>query len=991
MAQGFPMFRGKGPHIFGLAPGVDFPAALVAGLRARMADQPPEAMARVTLYLNTARMRRRVTEIFTQSGASFLPRLRLVTDLGVESLALDVPPAVPPLRRQLQLSVLVARLLDKAGDMAPRSSIAALSESLSDLMSEMQGEGVEPEALAKLDVSDFSEHWARTRAFLTIIAPFFTTAEDPDAEGRQRRLAQHLRERWAVAPPSGPVIVAGSTGSRGTTALLMQAVAGLPQGALVLPGFDFAMPAAVWDRLDDALTSEDHPQYRFRKLMEALGIDRSGIADWHVNRAPSETRNQLVSLALRPAPVTDQWMVEGQNLPELINATKDLTLVEATTPRQEALAIALILREAAETGTTAALISPDRTLTRRVAAALDRWGIRPDDSAGIPLNQSAPGRFLRHIVRLFGQRLTSDGLLTLLKHPLTASAIDRGEHLRLTRELELTLREKGPAFPVGSDLVAWSMAQKNPLALGWATALAGAVDALADAELAPLTDHVARTLAMAERLARGPAPEGTGELWRQAAGEKAYSFMQGLSVEASHGGTLTPSEFRDLFDGLIGAQEVRDSRIAHSGIMIWGTIEARVQGAELVILGALNDGTWPKLPPPDPWLNRKMRKEAGLLLPERRIGLAAHDFQQAIAAPRVILTRAKRDAEAETVPSRWINRLTCLMEGLAAKNGPEALRLMRERGQVWLAREALMDRPLQTDDPGLLPAQRPAPRPPVSARPNRLSLTRIEKLIRDPYSIYADKILNLRPLRPLRQVPDVRDRGTVVHAILERFVKERPEAETRNQAFARLAAITAAVLTEEVPWPAARALWSARMDRAAAHFLAVDSRDGGVAEKLEERGELLLPDLDFTLFGTPDRIDRLPDGTLHLMDYKTGSPPTIPQQAAYAKQLLLAAVMTEEGGFRSLGPQTVSKISYIGLGAEGKVTETTIDEQTLAGVQAGLRRLIQSYMTHSQGYTARRAVFSEQFPGDFDHLARFGEWEMTDSAVPETVGEEASK
>ncbi len=985
------MFSGKGPHVFGLAPGVDFPAALVAGLRDKLADQPPEAMAQVTLYLNTARMRRRVTDIFTQSGASFLPRLRLVTDLGAESLALDVRPAVPPLRRQLQLSVLVARLLDNAVDMAPRSSIAALSESLSDLMSEMQGEGVEPEALAQLDVSDFSEHWARTRAFLTIIAPFFTLAEQPDAEGRQRRLALQLSDRWAMAPPKGPVIVAGSTGSRGTTALLMKAVAELPQGALVLPGFDFAMPSAVWDKLDDALTSEDHPQYRFRKIMETLGIDRAGISAWHDTQAPSQPRNQLVSLALRPAPVTDQWMVEGQNLPELVEATKDLTLIESASPRQEALSIALILREAAETGTTAALISPDRTLTRRVAAALDRWGIRPDDSAGIPLNQSAPGRFLRHIVRLFGQKLTSDALLILLKHPLTASAIDRGEHLRLTRELELTLREKGPAFPDGADLIAWGMAQKNPLALGWATALAGAVDALADGTAAPLRTHVDRTLAMAERLARGPAPEGTGELWLQMAGEKAHDFMLDLKAEAEHGGTLKPAEFRDLFDGLIGMQEVRDSRIAHSGIMIWGTIEARVQGADLVILGGLNDGTWPKLPPPDPWLNRKMRKEAGLLLPERRIGLAAHDFQQAIAAPRVILSRAKRDAEAETVPSRWINRLTCLMEGLSAKSGPKALDLMRARGRVWLSRAALLDRPLATDDPGLLPARRPAPRPPVSARPNRLSLTRIERLIRDPYAIYADKILNLRPLRPLRQVPDARDRGTVVHAILERFVKERPEGEKRNQAYVRLSAITAAVLADQVPWPAARALWYARMERAAGHFLAVDRRDGGVAEKLEERGELLIPDLGFTLFGTPDRIDRLPDGSLHLMDYKTGSPPSQQQQAAYAKQLLLAALMAEEGGFRVLGPQTVSKISYIGLGAQGKVTETAINQQTLEGVRAGLQRLVQSYMTQSQGYASRRAVFSEQFPGDYDHLARFGEWEMTDIAMPEPVGGEVSR
>lgn len=982
------MFAAEERRLFGLPPGVDFPRALVQGLRARLADAPPEAMGRVTLYLNTTRMMRRVGDILTEDGARILPRLRLVTALGADVIVPGLAPPVPALRRQLQLTVLISGLLNAQPGLAPRAAIADLAESLAALMGEMQGEGVSPDRLAHLDVAEFSEHWQRTRAFLAIIAPLFGDISEPDGEGHLRLLVEHLARRWAAAPPCDPVIVAGSTGSRGTTALLMQAVARLPQGAVVLPGVDFDMPAPVWDRLDDALTSEDHPQFRFRKLADALGLHPTAIARWSDAAPPEPRRNAVLSLALRPAPVTDQWLTEGQHLPDLPEALADVTLIEAPDPRSEAASVALILRKAAGEGRRAALISPDRVLTRQVAAALARWGISPDDSAGVPLNQSAPGRFLRHIARMFCQRLTADQLLVLLKHPLTASSMNRGEHLLLTRELELRLRDKGPAFPTGADLVAWAGVQSHAMALGWATSIAGAVDSLEAGGQRPLATHLARLRLVAERLARGPAAEGSGGLWDQAAGREALAFLADLEAEAAHGSDqMTAAEFRDLFDGLISAREVRDAPVVHPLISIWGTIEARVQGADLVILGGLNDGLWPSLPAQDPWLNRKMRHQAGLLLPERRIGLAAHDFQQAVAAPQVVISRALRNAEAETVPSRWLNRLACLLAGLPGRRGPEALAAMRARGAVWLARAGAMDRPLGGDDPALLPAPRPAPCPPVATRPDELSLTRIETLIRDPYAIFADKILRLRPLKPLRQAPDARDRGTVVHRVLERFVRERPEAETPAEARLRLMALTRAELAHQVPWPAARIQWQARMERAADHFLAVDRRAGEATMVLEEKGTLNLPDLHFRLFGTPDRIDVLPDGRLHLIDYKTGSPPTPKQIKSFAKQLHLAALLAAEGGFAALGPSEVAQITYVGLGGDGKETREDITPAVLEQTRKGLDRLLLPYRTRGQGYASRRAVFTEHFGGDYDHLARYGEWEMTDLPLHAPVGD----
>lgn len=978
------MFDTPGPRIFALPPGADFPQLLVEGLLDRMRNQPPEAMARVTVFLNTTRMRRRVQALLTQRGAHFLPRLRLVTDLGSEVPFADLPAAVSPLRRQLELSVLIDRLLVADPGLAPRAALFDLADSLSDLMDEMQGEGVDPATIAGLDVSGHSAHWARTQAFLGIVSAYFDGSETPDAAARQRLVIDRLLTAWETNPPQGPMLVAGSTGSRGATMRLMRAVARLPQGAIVLPGFDFDLPDKVWDGMADPLTAEDHPQYRFRRLLDILECPRSAVLEWRADAPPSPARNKLVSLALRPAPVTDQWRAEGEDLPDLIGAVQDVTLIEAEGPRQEAQAIATALREAVDQGVTSALITPDRDLSRRVTAQLDRWGIRPDDSAGLPLAQSAPGRFLRQVAALAGRKVTADMLLALLKHPLAFSGDDRGLHLRLLRELELHVRRHGPVFPTPAALAAWAAKLRDPAAVAWAGVVGALIDGVEGVSVMALSAHVAAHRARAEALARGGVSAGTGRLWEGDDGAEALRTLAELEQEADAGGNLSAQDYLNLFTAILQRREVRNAVKGHPQVMIWGTLEARVQGAVLVILGGMTEGSWPAVPAPDPWLNRAMRKDAGLLLPERKIGLSAHDFQQAIAAPRVIITRALRSAEAETVPSRWLNRLMNLMSGLKGRNGPEALSAMRLRGARYLALAAELDRPEQT----VAPASRPAPRPPVSQRPRELSLTRIERLIRDPYAIYARYVLDLQPLQALRAEADARLRGEVVHAILEIFVKERPEDETLFAARSRLLAVAAEVLEREVPWPAARLFWQVRMEKAAADFLAAEAASGGRTLQVETKGRLPLPHLGFTLSGTPDRIDELTDGRLHLIDYKTGTPPPVAQQKSYAKQLLLAAVMAERGGFAELGPREVAKISYIPVKAGADPVDTDITAEMLETNWKGLLHLIGRYMTRTQGYTSRRAMFETRSMGDYDHLARFGEWDGSTKPEPVDVGPE---
>ena len=982
------MFDPGSPHVFGLAPGVDFAAALVRGLRDRMQGQPPEAMARARVYLNSERMRRQVTRAFAASGAGFLPKLVLVSDLAQDPAFAALPPVVPPLRRRLELTRAIDLLLQRAPDLAPRAALYDLADSLATLMEEMQIEAVPVARLAALDVSGHAAHWARTQAFLGILAPYLDDAAALDRGARLRMAAEHIAMTWATRPPDTPVIVAGSTGSRGSTLLLMRAVAALPQGALVLPGFDSHLPAHVWATMKDALTAEDHPQYRAQLVLNALNLSPTNLPAWDATPPPDANRNRLISLSLRPAPVTDAWLTEGQHLSDLVTATEQVTLIEAPTPRAEALAIALILRDAAAAGRSAALITPDRTLSRRVTTALDRWGILPDDSAGQPLGLTAPGRLLRQVAELFGQKLTADALMVLLKHPLSFTGDDRGIHLLFARDLELQLRRKGPVFPTGADVVAWAARHKDPQAMVWAMAISAALAGVEQVGTRPLCDHVSHHLTLTEAVARGTAPDGAGNLWAKEEGRVAKNLMSLLAGESPHGGLLTAADYRNLFAALIaGAEAVRVPVSHHPGISILGGREAREVSADLVILGGLTDGIWPDNATPDPWLNRRMRAEAGLLLPDRQIGLAALDYQIAMAAPTVVMTRARRDAEAETVPSRWLNRLINLMAGLPDKRGPQALDAMRQRGVAWLSLAARLDEPAARHkaDLRLHPARRPAPQPPLAARPREMALSRVATLIRDPYAIYARYVLRLKPLDPLRAPPDPRDRGNAFHAILERFVRERPDAEALAEARLRLLTTARAVLADLVPFPTARTLWLARLDRAADHFLRQDAKAGDETLLVEKAGRLELT-RGFDLYGTPDRIDRLADGRLHLIDYKTGAPPTEPQQARFEKQLLLAAALAERGGFTDFGPQDVAKITYIGLGAGEKAVETLLTKAMLEDVWAGMIRLIARYQTRDQGFVARRAKFDEAQQGDYDHLSRYGEWQTSDQEFSERVG-----
>jgi len=974
-----------GPRVFGLPPGVDFAAELAAGLRARLAGQPPQAIARVQLIVPTSRMRAAVLAALARGPAGYLPRITPLPALALDSG--DTP--AEPLARLVDLTRLIRGLLAAEPALGPPAAAIGLARSLAALIDEMAEERVPAAALAALDLGEHAAHWQTAQRFLAIAAPWFLADDGP-----ARRLdaaVSDLLAGWERAPPGDPVILAGSTGSRGTTAALMQAVAGLPQGAVVLPGYDPDLPPAVWDRLDDLRRAEDHPQARFRLFLQRLDLPR--VQPWTDAPPPDPARNRLVSLALRPAPVTDQWRSEGGALGDPAAALARVALIEAPGPRAEALAIARCLAETLAEGRTAALVTPDRSLARRVTAALDVWRLRPDDSAGRPLSLSPPGRFLRQTVALAASgRVGAEALVSLLKHPLSHSGGDRGPHLLALRDLELWLRGRGQPFPGPADLTAFAAAR--PAHAGWALWLGGWLGTLPGPD-APLSLALPGLRRAAEALAAGAAAaaaagavggsgSGSGALWDLEAGQSAAARLDALIAATAGAADLTLADLPALLDAALAGQELRETEAADPRVMIWGPQEVRARTADVIVLAGLTEGVWPALPAPDPWLNRALRLEAGLRLPERVVGLSAHDFQISAAAPQVVLSRAERSTDSETVPARWLNRLLNLIAGLPG--GPAALDAARARGRACLDRALAQAADLTTVPPACARRNpRPAPAPPVEARPKVLRVTEIQRLIRDPYAIYARRVLDLEPLQSLTPEPDARLRGVVLHRLIEDLVALHPPgSRVPVEVFLDLAR---ARLAADVPWQAERAIWLSRLTRLAPEFLDWHAAAEGQPALLEKTGTLSLPGLD--LIGKPDRIDRLPDGRLALYDYKTGRLPTAPQQKAFDKQLILLALLAQGGAFDGLDPAPVARAEFIGLGTSFGQSAAPVDADALADHRKRLIGLIARYRNPAQGYTARRALQADSDVSDYDALSRLGEWQVSDPAVTIPVGQDA--
>lgn len=965
--------------IFTIPPGLSMVDALAEGILAENGDDPL-GLARMTVLLPTNRACRSLREAFlrrTGGKPLLLPRLRPLGDLDEDDLSLreaaaddlSLAPAVPLLRRQLLLAKLILAMGGGRGGRAPTPEQAAqLAEELGRLLDQVQIEGLGFERLHQLVPAEYAAHWQITLDFLKLLTEHWPkilqTQGYLDAAERRRRLLQEQASLWRREPPADPVIAAGSTGSQPATAELLAVVAGLPKGLVVLPGLDRDMDDASWAALEST-----HPQFGMKALLERLEVDRGDVRLWQRRPSPRPARARLIAEALRPATTTDAWrLAEGIGAEALDGVTR----LDCPGPREEAGAIALLLREALETdGRTAALITPDRNLARRVAAELGRWGIAADDSGGRPLALTMPGVYLRLVAEMVAEQFSPHATLAALKHPLAAGGMASGTFRAQVRRLELAaLRGPRPAPGVAGLREAAKRERFDADLDGWLGDLDDSALSFADLlgrSAVSLAELVSAHIHFAERLADDDSRPGAQRLWAGDAGEIAAGFVSDLTEAAGTLGDIPGAAYAGLFETLMSGAVVRPRWGGHPRVHILGPLEARLQHMDLVVLGGLNEGTWPPQSSGDPWMSRPMRSAFGLPLPERRVGLSAHDFAQGFCAPEVVLTRAARVDGTPTVPSRWLMRLDAVLQACALPSpgaGPHA---------AWFAR---LDKPDR-----LTPGKPPAPCPPVKDRPRRLSATQIETWMRDPYAIYARHVLRLQALEAIDAPPDAAQYGEIIHKALEKFLTAYPAALPAD-AEAKLITLGREVFGDTLATPGVWAFWWPRFERIA-HWFVQQDRAPVHLSVCEVKGAIELdgPAGPFELVAKADRIDILRDGSLCVVDYKTGAPPSGHEVAAgYAPQLPLEAAIAQRGGFPGVPAKPVTGLDYWRLrGADraGDITSAAKEKDAAALAEeavAGVLRLIAVFDLPDTAYQAR--PHPERAPrfSDYLHLARVKEW-----------------
>jgi ATP-dependent helicase/nuclease subunit B len=941
-----------------------------------------------------------------------------------ENGTIEIPPAIDSTERLLLLGTLIRQWTrhlkvdigalygdETIGTPVSTADAFWLARDLAALMDQFSTEQVPVAALSEFDTSELSEWWKVTLAFLEIMRNEWPAilAErgliDPGEHRNLRILAEAAR--LSANPPPGPVIVAGSTGTIPATAELISAVARLPLGAVVLPGIDRTMDDASRDALasdEDVASVIGHPQYGLHKLVKRIGIAPDAVEEIGGNPdAALEQRRMWVAESLRPAKVTDRWTGTRAKLTPA--AFDNVALLVAQNEHLEAAAIAVALREAVnEPAATAALVTPDRELARRVVAELARYGISATDTGGTPIASSRQGRLLSLILEAVLNPGNPSTLLALLKHPLVTLSADEEDHRRMVDLLEMAILRGGtgrldPARI--TDFVRVRMAEvaadehRDPrwmsrMAAGDFERLVALAEHVEEA-LRPLTALVtddsevpqqrlvAATVLTLECLCRDE--NGFHDpLYGDEAGAVFRGFLAGL-VAGDVPLFLSPSGWPQAIRALMADVSVKPAPGGHPRISIWGTLEARLQTVDLMILGGLNEGVWPRQTQNDQFLTRAMKSGLGLEPPERRIGLSAHDFQMAMGQKRVVLARSERAEGAPAIASRWLQRLTTFA-------GEEATEAMIAEGNRYIAFAREMEAGNDTNA-----AKRPYPKPPLSARPTSLSVTEVETLIRDPYAIYAKKVLGLRPIDELVRDPGAAERGSLFHAIFEAIVRNKvdplaPDAGVRVLDLART------LFDEEELPPDIRAIWWPRVEAAVE---SIAEWEAARANRIDRRfAEITATPTGIdmtgvTLRGRADRMDVRLDGSVDIIDFKTGAPPSGKTvRALLAPQLPLEGALLSRGAFREIGKAEIADMLYVKIDPKGAVEEKRVlkgDRQTgdadphelSEAAWEKLSAMLVYFADEANGYQSQRMPQKiHDRHGDYDHLARLHEWRSGD-------------
>lgn len=984
------------PNIFNIPASLPFADTLARGIIEKYGTEKL-ALADITLLLPNRRSCRSVQEAFlrvTGGNPTILPRMQPIGDVGDEDftfrislgkIAQNLPPVISSTRQRLLLAQLVEKWQGvKLGkNKISIAQSAHLAVELAKFLDEVQRENLSLDKLSNIVPEDLAQHWQVTLDFMDIIIknwPEILKERGYIDNGTYRNLALGaLAEYWQENPPEHPVIAAGSTGSIPATANLLKIISNMPRGAVILPGLDSAIDNESWKIL-----SETHPQFGLRNLLENIGVERENVAQWQMSTPTDKetARAKLITEIMRPSETSEKWQ-DTTSISE--DAVLGISQITAPTLQDEARIIATIFRDTLETpGKTAALVTVDANLAERTTGMMEKWGIDLDSSAGRPLSEVPSCVFMRLLAHMAEEKISPVTMLACLKHPMARAGGETGVFKSNIREIEKEVL-RGLRLDGGISGIKTTLEEKNKYAL---SAWLGEIENilmpftnLMRKKYAKFSELVESHIKISEDLAATSDANGSEHLWGSDDGTALQEFFDELIEASVEIGNIEPAQYLGVLEALLAGKIYRPKYGSHPRLAVLSPMEARMQGFDIVILGGLNEDSWPGVVESGPWMSRPMRKNFGLPLPERKIGQAAHDFAMLMHAKNVILTRSDKVDGTATIASRWLMRLDAYIGILKMDN-------LLKPEKPW---DKWAEQFNKIDD--VVPCAPPKPKPPAHVRPQEISATGVEKLMRDPYAYYAGKILHLKKLDPIDMEPSQRDFGDIVHKIIEGFVNGY-DAIPENGRLECLVDSWKNLLEKKHIPVSVQAFWNPRFSNIAAELVEKEAQRRKTLSKVlaETKGayKIILDNgTEFTITARADRVEQSHLGEITIVDYKTkskidsikngimnGTLPQMPIEALIANhdgfENISGTVEDMEYWYLTGGNDTKNAIGADKISAKlGK--ENTVEE-VLKTTETGLALLANTFINHSTPYLACPDPEKEPDYNDFGHLARKSEW-----------------
>ena len=925
-------------------------------------------LSKVLILMPNRRAQRSLSDAFVKLKGmtpTLLPQMRAIGDVSEDEIMLsgqnvqdefvNLPEVIDPKERtMLFMRLIMSRYKDFGLEKVSLSQACSLALELGGLIDTAQMYGLDWSNLRNLAPEEYAEHWQETLKFLEIITQYWPGILNDrgviDASERKNKLINIQCNIWQEQKPQQRIIVAGTTAVSPAMKNLVKTVLDLENGEVWLAGLDKELEEESFEIID-----ETHSQYELKQLLDFLKIKRSDVED--IVSSVNQPREKLISEIMRPAISSDKWLeLEGVIQRD---AFERIRVVECDDLRLEAMAVGVMIRKALEEKEkTIALVTPDRNLARRVACELKRWNIDVDDSAGVPLSLTPWGVFMRLCVTAVLSDVSREKILALMKSKKFAMEKDRSEKEIAVENL---------------DKLLWRSDEKNEDA---ENLLAEFYEKAADfikilsCEKALLKDILREHILFAEKLACDNVLSGRENLWKDDDGQTGADFMANWIAKADVLGEIETKEYLQLFETMMSYVMVRRTRNTHHRVRILGPMEARLNHYDEIILGSFNEGVWPSSPKADPWMSRPMKKDFGFESPEKQIGVLGLDFANLLGAKNVCITRAKTNNDTPTIKSRWLMRFETIVQALKFEKD-----FLYDSETVKLAK--LLDK-----EEGYYKIDAPCPKPPLSARPRKMSASAFEKLLRDPYGVYAEYILKLKPLECLNKEEDMRDFGNLVHNVLEEFNKNYPSSLPENTAEI-LTNMVRKAFEESNLQKEKLSFWIPKAEKMMSWIAKVEEAYRHEVEKVNNEvwGRFCIDDLPggkFEVYARADRIDKLIGGKVNIIDYKTGSARTKNEvKKGYAPQLPIEALIARNGGFDNIEKDEVNSLMYWKLGDKVVCVDDDI-EDVLQKTEDHIREVINLFDFETTGYLSRPNPKEVPDYSDYEHLARVKEWSVVD-------------